>query len=388
MSSAWVYQDSHQVLKHGADQASWYVGWFEPDGTKRGKSCGPGPQGKRNAEKLRRKLEAELMTGTYQMHTTKLWDDFRAEYERRVLDGLAARSKDEALTALAHFKRIVKPVRVFALCTAHVDDFIARRRQERGKKKGDLVSPATVNKDLRHVKAALNVAHEWGYLSRVPKFRMERVPKKLARYMTGDHFALVYRACDRARMPEGMPYPAADWWRALIVTGYLTGWRIGDMLGLRRDDLDLEAGTAVTRSEDNKGKRDELVKLHPVVVEHLKKLAGFDPHVFPWNHDRRTLDTEFHRVQRAAGICLPCRMAHEHTDACHAYGFHDLRRAVRHHERRQAHPGRAPGPHAAPELPDHPGVHQHGPADGRGRGRPARPGGAEGGRYRLTNQSS
>jgi hypothetical protein len=32
-----------------------------------------------------------------------------------------------------------------------------------------------------------------------------------------------------------------------MVMGYMTGWRIGDMLGLRRDDLDLEGGMAVTR---------------------------------------------------------------------------------------------------------------------------------------------
>jgi hypothetical protein len=72
ISSAWIYQDDKQIKKHGAEADSWYVGWYEPDGTKRGKSCGPGEQGRRNAQKLRRKLEAQLMTGTYQMHTTKL----------------------------------------------------------------------------------------------------------------------------------------------------------------------------------------------------------------------------------------------------------------------------------------------------------------------------
>jgi integrase len=99
------------------------------------------------------------------------------------------------------------------------------------------------------------------------------------------------------------------------------------MLGFRRDDLDLAEGTAITRFEDNKGKRDERVKLHPVVVEHLRPLASFDPHVFPWNHDRRTLDDEFRRIQEAAKIKLPCRGEHEHTPACFVYGFHDLRRA-------------------------------------------------------------
>ena len=75
---------------------------------------------------------------------------------------------------------------------------------------------------------------------------MEREPKKLPTYVTGDHFAAVYTACDTAGMPEGMPYPAAAWWRGLLVLGYMTGWRLGDMLGLRRDDLDLEGGYAVT----------------------------------------------------------------------------------------------------------------------------------------------
>jgi integrase len=109
----------------------------------------------------------------------------------------------------------------------------------------------------------------------------------------------------------------------------MTGWRIGDLLGLRREDVDLDKGTAITRweTEGNKGKRDDLVKLPPVVVEHLRKLACFDPVMFPWNHNRRTLDEEWLRIQQAAGINLPCRKQHEHTEHGHAYGFHDLRRA-------------------------------------------------------------
>src|SRR5215831_19063159 len=121
-------------------------------------------------------------------------------------------------------------------------------------------------------------------------------------------------------------WPASSQMRAILVTGYMTGWRIGDMLDLRRDDLDLEAGIAITRWEDNKGKRDERVKLHPVVIDHLKKLAGFDPHVFPWDHWRTTLYEDFAAIQQAAGIRLPCHKDHQHTPACHVYSFHDLRR--------------------------------------------------------------
>jgi integrase len=189
---------------------------------------------------------------------------------------------------------------------------------------------ATINKELRHLRAVLRIARDWGYLPEVPRFRMLREPGQLPLYVTGDHFAAMYEACDSARMPEDIPNVApADWWRALLVMGYMTGWRIGDMLSLRREDLDLDAATAITRFEDNKGKRDALVKLHPVVIEHLRKLAGFDPAVLPWNHDERTLYGEFARIQEAAGIKLPCKVRgpHEHNRHCYLYGFHDLRRA-------------------------------------------------------------
>lgn len=45
------------------------------------------------------------------------------------------------------------------------------------------------------------------------------------------------------------------------------------------------------------------------------------------SHDSRTLWVEFGRIQREAGIHLPCRDQHEHTPSCHVYGFHDFRRA-------------------------------------------------------------
>jgi integrase len=109
--------------------------------------------------------------------------------------------------------------------------------------------------------------------------------------------------------------------------GYMTGWRIEQMLAVRRDRLDLDAGTVRVRAQDTKGRREELLKLHPVVIEHLRKLPGFDPYILPWPHNIRTIYTEFTRIQQAAGIHLPCDEEHEHTPACHVYGFHDLRRA-------------------------------------------------------------
>jgi hypothetical protein len=58
-----------------------------------------------------------------------------------------------------------------------------------------------------------------------------------------------------------------------------------------------------------------------------KRIPSFHKTVFPWPHHERTLWTEFSRIQKEAGVHLPCHEDHEHTDACHLYGFHDLRRA-------------------------------------------------------------
>jgi len=105
----------------------------------------------------------------------------------------------------------------------------------------------------------------------------------------------------------------------LLIFAYMTGWRISAILAIRRDDVDLQQGIALSLAKDNKGKRDQLVPLHPVVVEHLKRLAGFSPSLFPWRHGSRQVFSEFERMQKLAGIKLKGRRDH--------YGFDDLRRA-------------------------------------------------------------
>jgi integrase len=246
------------------------------------------------------------------------------------LSGLAPKTKDAALDSLGHFRRIAKPGRVESITTAMIDEFVAKRRKERGLKPGSVVSAATINKDLRHIKAALRLAHEWGYLPDLPRIKMVKEPRKLPTYVTPEHFELIYaKGCDLATLPRnpGQRYTPRDWWRSLVTTAYLTGMRVGEILAVRREDLKLESGELLTRWDDTKTDRDEVIPLHEVVVEHLRSIAGADGLVFPWGHDPRTLWVEFTRIQQGAGIHLPCRENHTHTPSCHVYGFHDFRRA-------------------------------------------------------------
>src|SRR5262249_14247239 len=95
-------------------------------------------------------------------------------------------------------------------------------------------------------------------------------------------------------------------------------WRIGALLALRREHVNLDAATAFSQAADNKGKRDQLVPLHPIVVAHLRRLPCLAPLIFPWNHPRRALFEVFERIQQEGG---------GRPDRKKRYGFHDLRRA-------------------------------------------------------------
>ena len=240
---------------------------------------------------------------------------------------MSIRTCGEISTALTHFERLVSPGKLASITTRTIDAYATKRRAEPGKKRGDTISPATLNKDLRHIKAALRKAHKWGVLPNMPDFEFHLELERDPIYMTEEDFATIYSGCDAAKKPGGLPYPAADWWRALLVTAYMTGWRIGETLELKRADVDLEAGTAILRAETTKGRRDAVVTLHPLVIDHLRQIASFEPLMFSWKNHRRTLDTEFHRIQKEAGIHLRCDGKHEHTDACHLYGFHSERYA-------------------------------------------------------------
>ena len=76
------------------------------------------------------------------------------------------------IDALKHFERIVKPARVSAIKAKTLDEYVAHRRVEKGRKAKSTISPASVNKELRHLRAVLRFAHEWGYLPKLPRIRM------------------------------------------------------------------------------------------------------------------------------------------------------------------------------------------------------------------------
>jgi integrase len=321
---AWLFQDKADLARDGG-KAAWSVGWYDPDTrAKRSKKVGS----KTRARSYARQLEGEVAAGVYCGGSKKTWAKFREEFDAKILPGQATDTQRITRTVLDSFAKLMRPHHVSKITTQTIDQFVTLRRAQKGSKPDSTISPATIARDLRHLKAAVRVAHEWGYLPKVPRFRKVREEQRIGAVVTPADFQAIYGACDKATKPEGLTVTPQEWWQALLVFGMTTGWRIGEILALRRDDVDFKTGAILTRAADNKGGRDDTDHLPPEALEHVRGMVGFEPMLFTWPHGRRELWMEFHRIQKAAGIHLACPDAQRHTctDSCHVYGFHALRR--------------------------------------------------------------
>ena len=82
--------------------------------------------------------------------------------------------------------------------------------------------------------------------------------------------------------PTGRHYHAGDRCRAVLSFAYLNDWRIGEILDLLRDDLDLDAGIATFVAESAKGPRTARVEVRPLLVEKLRATVELQSQEFDW----------------------------------------------------------------------------------------------------------
>jgi integrase len=315
---AWTFQDSRQKQKLG-DQCPWSVGWLDPDGKRRSKRVGA----KSLAEKFRLKKETELAHGIASPRAVT-WAEFRRQHTDAILDGMSPSNREATVIAFQHFERIINPKRMQTITTQTVDLYRTRRKREQARAKSSAESPAetppkteqgraevatvslaTVNKELRHLRAAFNIAHEWGMIAKAPKFTMEALPRRDPAFVDDAIFAKLYAACSTMARPVQTQCEPQEWWQALLTFAYLTGWRIGEILELRREDINYAEGVAFLPAEKTKGKRDIRVKLPEAVLEHVKRIQSLDELAFSWPHHRSTLHSDFRKLKAAAGVEFP-----------------------------------------------------------------------------------
>lgn len=125
-------------------------------------------------------------------------------------------------------------------------DKIGPREIERFKAKrlGKPLAPKTVNEETGLLGAMLRVAHQWGYLESVPPIQRLKVPPASFEFLDFDEAARLAAAAQDAPSP----------YNAMIPFAMLTGLRLGELRGLKWDDVDLVAARIhVRRAADDEG---------------------------------------------------------------------------------------------------------------------------------------
>lgn len=162
---------------------------------------------------------------------------------------------------------------------------------------------ATANKERAQLLALWRFAARRGLLDHWPDVMPEREPaREPEAWFTPQLSKLIKTAATQPGAISGVP--AGLWWVAIIKTVYSTGERIGAVLQLRWEHVDLDGGWLLVPAEFRKGQTaDKRFRLTKGAIEALRAIER--PRravVFPWPWCRGTLWNHFSRILRRAGL--------------------------------------------------------------------------------------
>ena len=248
------------------------------------------------AENFQEQLREGMADGA---HTP--WSEFRERYIDEELSDLAHNSLVGACATLNAVEEIIKPKSIQVMNSQQVARFRReiRKRTVRKRVDGQWVEqplrPASVNRHLRHLKAALRWAKRVGLIRTVPEIQMIRrtgIGAK-SRAVTGEEFERMLAACETV-CTGGL----VDDFKFLLRGLWLSGLRITEALNLRWDRgpvaLTYEKGVPIIIFQPEGHKNGKLQRC-PCTPDFAELLAtvpegereGF---VFALEDDRRTRD--------------------------------------------------------------------------------------------------
>ncbi len=185
---------------------------------------------RRGAEQYERQIRDQLLQGTFGKEQVEVptLEAFKAQF----LTYSANNNKPSQLYAK---EGILKNHLVPAFGTWALDrlSFIDVEHYKARKLKQKL-SPKTINNHLAVLRKLLALAVECGVLKHIPRIKLLRAAKPEFRFLSFEEADRFLEAAD----PD---------WTAMLTTAIKTGLRIGELLALRWEDVDLVAGRLVVR---------------------------------------------------------------------------------------------------------------------------------------------
>lgn len=221
---------------------------------------------KKLAEKVYFKVMTEVNEGKWFNRLpgeSKTFSELAEKYEESVFK--ESGSWQTVQCYLKQLKEFFGPYTLSEINPAIIDDF-------KQKRKGDKVKPATINRQLNILKRMLNLAKKrWMWIKDVPPIEMEpRADVKRVRHLSFSEFQRLLSCCD-------------DWLRPIVEMAAWTGLRQGNVLHLKKSEVNLETRLIMIKGEEVKNHENLIIPIARPAREVLQKVMREDdksPYVF------------------------------------------------------------------------------------------------------------
>jgi integrase len=303
-----------QVLENGQKAHSrqraktrlWWLKWRAPDGKVVTRKTDTAD--KSVARQIAREIERKLALEPYGLvdpadgYCNLDWQAFTEEYLRHVRAVSRPQTASLYHDSLEAFARLMQPKSLRSITLKSLQDFAAARMRQ--------VLPATVNKDIRSLRAALRWAKGREYVREVPNFSglLVREDQKDPVVIADGDIRAILSALERPDL-HLTKRPAA-WWRVYVQLLLYCGMRRGEALGLTWERINFDSGDITVHRSTSKGRKDrtypgalDLVNLLGEWRDAQDPMPGPNDPVLPWvNATLRQMYVDWRRIVKAAGI--------------------------------------------------------------------------------------
>jgi len=161
-------------------------------------------------------------------------------------------------------------------------------------------SVGTAAKDRTQLRAIWEFLARRGVVKTWPSMRPIRVPERVPKAWLIDEFRRLLSAASEER-GEIVGVPAAAYWRAILLTAFQSGERIGGLLSIEWDDVSPNGITV--RAEGRKGQRRDIWRgISPDCYEAIMATKNDRRLVFDWDRSYGMIWHDLGRICERAGL--------------------------------------------------------------------------------------
>lgn len=273
---------------------NWYIDFtFKGQGIR--ESIGPSRKG---AEKVISKKKAEIAENKYldrrkEPDPIKFYDFAKEYLAKRVKHNTnKAESYRRTVSLMRQLSKVFDSRKLHEITQKEIESYQANRREK--------VKPATVNREVALLKHMFTKAMEWGKVEDSPakKVKLLKGEVKRVRYLMPDEIQSLLSNC-------------TEHLRAIVTVALHTGMRKGELLNLKREQVNFKQGFISLTDTKNGERRD--IPMDETVKATLESIENKGSYFFT---DKK--GNSFKDVKKAFGTALT-------KTGIKDFRFHDLR---------------------------------------------------------------